>query len=180
MAVNPFNIAAVGDVMVDRERPETSFSLVRDVIQRAEISFCQLETAYSDKGSKGSSGPRGAMRHDLRNYDAIPFGGFEVVSMASNHALDWGSDALIDCIARLRRDGMVAPGAGSDIEEARQPAIMERDGTRIAVYPTARWLPGVTMRPRANRVSRRCAPSPTTSRLRTINRGRLAKFTPIP
>jgi poly-gamma-glutamate capsule biosynthesis protein CapA/YwtB (metallophosphatase superfamily) len=132
MAVNRFNIAAVGDVMIDRERPETSFSLVRDVIQRAEISFCQLETAYSDKGSQGSSGPRGAMHHDLRNYAAIPFGGFKVVSMASNHALDWGSDALLDCIARLRRDGMAAPGAGLDIEEARQPAIMERNGARIA------------------------------------------------
>src|SRR5918992_2803434 len=132
MPMNSLTIAAVGDVMIDREHPETSFSLVKDVIQRADISFCQLETAYSDKGSQGSSGPRGAMRHDLRNYAAIPFGGFNVVSMASNHALDWGSDALIDCIARLRRDGMVAPGAGSDIEEARQAALIERDATRIA------------------------------------------------
>ena len=96
MPVSPLTIAAVGDVMIDRERPETSFSLIRDVIQKSEISFCQLETAYSDKGSQGSSGPRGAMRHDLRNYAAITFGGFKVVSMASNHALDWGSDALID------------------------------------------------------------------------------------
>jgi poly-gamma-glutamate synthesis protein (capsule biosynthesis protein) len=130
--MNSLSIAAVGDVMIDRDHPESSFSLVKDVIQRADISFCQLETAYSDKGSQGSSGPRGAMRHDLRNYAAIPFGGFNVVSMASNHALDWGSDALIDCIARLRRDGMVAPGAGSDIEEARQAALIERDATRIA------------------------------------------------
>jgi poly-gamma-glutamate capsule biosynthesis protein CapA/YwtB (metallophosphatase superfamily) len=132
MPVSPLTIAAVGDVMIDRERPETSFSLIRDVIQKSEVSFCQLETAYSDKGSQGSSGPRGAMRHDLRNYAAIPFGGFKVVSMASNHALDWGSDALIDCIARLRRDGMAAPGAGADIEEARQPVLIERDGTRVA------------------------------------------------
>jgi poly-gamma-glutamate synthesis protein (capsule biosynthesis protein) len=118
--------------MVDRERPESSFSLARDVIQKAEVSFCQLETAYSDKGSQGSSGPRGAMRHDLRNYAAIPFAGFSVVSMASNHAMDWGRDALLDCIERLRRDRIFVPGAGADIEEAREPAIVARDETRIA------------------------------------------------
>jgi poly-gamma-glutamate capsule biosynthesis protein CapA/YwtB (metallophosphatase superfamily) len=132
MPMKTLNLAAVGDVMIDREDPESSLSLIRDVIQKAEISFCQLETAYSDKGSQGSSGPRGAMRHDLKNYAAIPFAGFKVVSMASNHAMDWGSDALIDCIARLRRDGMVCPGAGADIEEARQPSMFDRGGTRIA------------------------------------------------
>ena len=72
MPMKAWSVAAVGDVMIDRENPESSFSLIRDVIQKAEISFCQLETAYSDKGSQGSSGPRGAMRHDLRNYAAIP------------------------------------------------------------------------------------------------------------
>jgi poly-gamma-glutamate capsule biosynthesis protein CapA/YwtB (metallophosphatase superfamily) len=132
MSKDTWSIAAVGDVMVDREQPESSFYLVKDAIQKAEVSFCQLETAYSDKGSQGSSGPRGAMRHDVRNYAAIPFAGFSVVSMASNHAMDWGSDALLDCMGRLRRDGIVCPGAGAEIEEARAPAILERNGTRVA------------------------------------------------
>jgi poly-gamma-glutamate synthesis protein (capsule biosynthesis protein) len=130
---NNWSIAAAGDVMIDREKPQSSFYLVKDALRNSELSFCQLETAYSEKGSQGSSGPRGAMRHDLRNYDAIPYAGFGVVSMASNHAMDWGSDALLDCMARLRRDGITCPGAGADIQEAREPAIVEKHGTRVAI-----------------------------------------------
>ena len=44
------------------------------------ISVCQLETAYSDKGSQGSSGSRGATRHDLRNYAAIPSSPFSSIT----------------------------------------------------------------------------------------------------
>ena len=133
MPENSWNISAVGDVMIDRENPQSSFYLVKDIIQKSELSFCQLETAYSDKGSQGSSGPRGAMRHDLRNYDAIPYAGFGVVSMASNHAMDWGSDALLDCMARLRRDGISSPGAGADLQKAREPVIVEKHGARVAI-----------------------------------------------
>ncbi len=132
MSARRITVAAVGDVMVDRENPKSIFSLAGELIRKADISFCQLETAYSDKGSQSSSGPRGAMAHDLRNYAALPSTGFRVVSMASNHAMDWGKDALIDCNDRLRRDGLAPVGAGSDIEEARRPVVIEQGGTRIA------------------------------------------------
>jgi poly-gamma-glutamate capsule biosynthesis protein CapA/YwtB (metallophosphatase superfamily) len=128
----PIKIVAVGDVIVNRDEPESIFKYSRDIIQSADLSVCQLETAYSDKGSMGSSGPRGAMAHDLRNYKAIPAAGFKVVSMASNHAMDWGADALIDCIRRLRQDEIAVIGAGADIEEARQAAFFDCKGTRVA------------------------------------------------
>lgn len=85
----PLTVVAVGDVIVNRDEPESIFKYTRDIIQKADISVCQLETSYSDKGSMGSSGPRGAMAHDLKNYRALPAAGFKVVSMASNHAMDW-------------------------------------------------------------------------------------------
>jgi poly-gamma-glutamate synthesis protein (capsule biosynthesis protein) len=88
----PLTIVAVGDVIVNRPEPESIFKYTRDIIQNADLSVCQLATSYSDKGSMGSSGPRGAMAHDLRNYRALPAAGFKVVSMARNHAMDWGTD----------------------------------------------------------------------------------------
>jgi hypothetical protein len=126
------SIVAVGDVRVYREKPETTFVHVHEVIHGADIAFCQSESAYSDKGSMGSSGPRGAAPKDLRGYPAFAAAGFDVVSMASNHIMDWGRDALLDSIDRMRRDGMHPVGAGKDIEEARKPVIIERNGTRIA------------------------------------------------
>jgi poly-gamma-glutamate synthesis protein (capsule biosynthesis protein) len=126
------SVVAVGDVRVYRDEPESTFVHVRDIIKGADIAFCQSESAYSDKGSMGSSGPRGAAPIDLRGYPAFAAAGFDVVSMASNHIMDWGRDALLDAIERMRRDGMHPVGAGKDIEEARQPVILERNGTKIA------------------------------------------------
>jgi poly-gamma-glutamate synthesis protein (capsule biosynthesis protein) len=59
--------------------------------------------------------------------------GFDVVSLASNHAMDWGEDALLDTVELFRRQGIVVAGAGANLEEARRPALVERNGVRVAV-----------------------------------------------
>jgi hypothetical protein len=125
-------ISAVGDVRIFRKEPVTALSHVRDIFKRADISFCQSESSYSDRGSQGSSGMRGAAPVDLRGYPTFASIGFDIVSMASNHTMDWGQDALLDSIQRMRADGMQTIGVGADIHEARRPAIIERSGTRIA------------------------------------------------
>jgi hypothetical protein len=125
-------MAAVGDVRIFRTNPESMLKGVRDIFKNADIAFCQSESVYSDKGSMGSSGPRGASPRDLGGYPAFASAGFDVVSMASNHTMDWGRDALIDSISRIRRDGIQTIGAGENIAEARRPAIVERDGMRVA------------------------------------------------
>lgn len=125
-------IAAVGDLTVNRPEPDSIFDGVRHVITDADISFAQLESPYSDKGSRGSSGPRGTMPKDVRNYPSIINAGFDVISLASNHGLDWGEDALLDLRDRLRTDGVHPVGFGRNLAEARRPVVLERDGTKIA------------------------------------------------
>ncbi|MBI3041461.1 MAG: CapA family protein [Betaproteobacteria bacterium] len=126
-------VTAVGDYNLDEpDNPEAIFEYTADMLRRADIAFCQLECPYSDKGSMNSNGPRGAIQRDVGNLKGIPFAGFDVVSMAGNHIMDWGQDALLDCRERLRSEGITVIGAGANIEEARKPAILERDGNRIA------------------------------------------------
>ena len=59
--------------------------------------------------------------------------GFNVVSVASNHAMDWGPEALLDTIELLRGMGIETAGAGRNLAEARKPAIIECKGLRIAL-----------------------------------------------
>jgi len=47
--------------------------------------------------------------------------------------MDWGPDALLDTIKVFGSMGIKTVGAGKDGEEARQPAIIERNGIRIAI-----------------------------------------------
>jgi poly-gamma-glutamate capsule biosynthesis protein CapA/YwtB (metallophosphatase superfamily) len=125
-------ITAVGDVRVFRDEPETLFEHVRSTFQQADIAFCQSEGVYSEKGSEGSSGMRGAAPNDPRCYPAFAGAGFNVVSMASNHTMDWGRDALLDTLDRMRSDGMYPIGAGADLDEARKPAVIEKHGVKVA------------------------------------------------
>jgi poly-gamma-glutamate capsule biosynthesis protein CapA/YwtB (metallophosphatase superfamily) len=125
-------VAAVGDVRIHRDDPDAIFAHVRDLIRAPDIAFCQSESSYSDRGSMGSSGPRGASPRELTGYPTFAAAGFKVVSMASNHTMDWGRDALLDSIQRMRRDGMHTIGAGEDIDEARRPAILDVQGLKVA------------------------------------------------
>ena len=125
-------VVAVGDILVLRDDPASMFAHTRDILSSADIAFGQLETPYSDRGSRGSSGPRGAVAHDPKNRPALAGAGFDVISIASNHTGDWGADALLDCIENLGRDGIVAIGAGANIAQARKPAVVQSNGRRIA------------------------------------------------
>jgi poly-gamma-glutamate synthesis protein (capsule biosynthesis protein) len=57
---------------------------------------------------------------------------FDVVSVASNHAMDWGEVALLDTIDLLHAKGIQTVGAGRHLEAARQPVIIERHGVKVA------------------------------------------------
>jgi poly-gamma-glutamate synthesis protein (capsule biosynthesis protein) len=118
----------VGDVLIDREKPETIFRHVEDIICSADIAYANCEQALSDKGTPN---PIQSAHHDSRNLLAFQSAGFDVVSLANNHSLDWGREALEDTLSRLKAAGLSFVGAGNNIMEAHKPAILESKGTRI-------------------------------------------------
>jgi poly-gamma-glutamate synthesis protein (capsule biosynthesis protein) len=59
--------------------------------------------------------------------------GIDIVSLASNHAMDWGPEALLDSVDMFRGMGKIVIGAGRDADEARKPAIVEKNGVKIAI-----------------------------------------------
>ncbi|MBI5653708.1 MAG: CapA family protein, partial [Chloroflexi bacterium] len=76
---------------------------------------------------------------------ALKDAGFTIVSFASNHCMDLGRDAFGDTLDVLNREGLTVIGAGRNLAEARQPAIVEKKGTRVAllaynsILPQAYW-----------------------------------------
>jgi poly-gamma-glutamate capsule biosynthesis protein CapA/YwtB (metallophosphatase superfamily) len=63
--------------------------------------------------------------------------GVDCVTLANNHALDFGYEALLDTLELLRAAGVASLGAGADIEEARAPAILSAEGVRLGVVAFA-------------------------------------------
>ena len=59
--------------------------------------------------------------------------GFDIVSLANNHVWDLGEEGLRNTIKVLKENGIKYCGAGFNIEEASQPAIIEKEGLKIAI-----------------------------------------------
>ncbi|MFC2067136.1 CapA family protein [Chloroflexota bacterium] len=134
------SLYAVGDVCVNRDNPESAFALCSSVTNEADIAFCQLETMYSERGAPSLLAGK-ALRAHPRNVSGLTSAGFDVASLAGNHCLDWGDDALLDTIEVLEGNNIRTVGAGKNIAEARKPLIIERKGLRIAFLAYNSILP---------------------------------------
>ena len=121
-------LLGVGDILIDREQPETIFQHVAETLSSGDITYANCEQMYSDKGCPS---PVHTTPSDPRFLPALLYAGIDVVSLANNHALDWGPEALLDTMARLKKAGLPYVGVGKDLAEAHQPVILERKGTKV-------------------------------------------------
>ena len=85
---------------------------VASYLKGADAAFCNLETAVSDRGQEIKK--RYTFRSPPEAVDALATVGFDVVSLANNHVLDFGAEALADTIARLDAAGIKHAGVAAD------------------------------------------------------------------
>jgi poly-gamma-glutamate capsule biosynthesis protein CapA/YwtB (metallophosphatase superfamily) len=134
-------VLATGDIAPDRDDPDQCFSATRALLQSAEIVFGQLETSFADVGTRLPQA-RHAVLTKPAAAAALARAGFDVISCAGNHCLDWGNDALFQTIGNLNQQGIDVVGAGRNIHAARQPVIRAlQDGTRVAFLAYCSILP---------------------------------------
>jgi poly-gamma-glutamate capsule biosynthesis protein CapA/YwtB (metallophosphatase superfamily) len=95
MAEDSVTLLACGDVGPIYEPIETYSTLVRPILAAGNIRFSQCERIYSERGSLQV---HGSAHTRLKPHMASVFSdcGFDVVSVASNHSMDWAGDALLD------------------------------------------------------------------------------------
>ncbi|WP_141576954.1 CapA family protein [Actinomadura sp. WMMA1423] len=139
----PITIALAGDTMLGRGvaeeiaayGPHGLFSEgVREVFGEADLALVNLECCVSDRGRRWDpAGKPFHFRAPPAAVDALADLGVDCVTLANNHALDYGPDALADTLDVLRRAGIRTVGAGEDLGRAREPAVVEAGGARVAV-----------------------------------------------
>jgi poly-gamma-glutamate capsule biosynthesis protein CapA/YwtB (metallophosphatase superfamily) len=122
-----------GDVGPIHEPMEAFSTLIRSTLAAADVRIGQCERVYSERGSLQVHSGGGHSRVSPQMASVFSDCGFDIVSLASNHAMDWGEDALMDTAAALQQRGIQVIGAGRNLAEARQPAIIERNGIRVAI-----------------------------------------------
>ena len=127
---NNVTLVAVGDVGPKRAHAEEVFDSTRSILRGADITFGQLESNLSLKGTQQLHMGLGSIAHP-RVGNALADTGFDVMSFASNHSLDYSEEALIDTLDVMQKNKIEVIGAGRNISEARRPAIFERKKTRV-------------------------------------------------
>jgi poly-gamma-glutamate capsule biosynthesis protein CapA/YwtB (metallophosphatase superfamily) len=127
---NTVTLVAAGDVGPKRAHAEEVFDLTRAILRGADITFGQLESNLSLRGTQQLHMGLGSIAHP-RVGEALAGAGFDVMSFASNHSLDYSEEALLDTLDVMQRNKIEVIGAGRDIFEARRPAIFERKNTRV-------------------------------------------------
>jgi poly-gamma-glutamate capsule biosynthesis protein CapA/YwtB (metallophosphatase superfamily) len=134
-------ILATGDIAPDRENPDECFAATRDLLRGADLSFGQLETSFAERGTRLPQA-RHAVLTRPEGAAALGRAGYDVISFAGNHCLDWGNDAFFETIANLEAAGVAVVGVGATIAEARKPVIsVLGDGTRVATLAYSSILP---------------------------------------
>lgn len=134
-----------GDVLLDDEYAmmatykqkgsfiENAFS--QDLItymHSADIFMVNNEFTFTERGvpTKGKKFTFRAEPADVSFYHEM---GVDVVSLANNHAYDYGEISLCDTLKTLKDADIAYVGAGEDLEEAMQPYYFVANGVKIGL-----------------------------------------------
>lgn len=131
--------AVVGDIMLDRSlgtmisQGNISFPFVEveEYLSAADLTIGNLESSLGNLGQPASKSytfqapPEAAL--------SLGSAGFDVLSLANNHALDFGTDALLQAIDLLEGQGIRIVGAGENSDAARKPLLLNMEEVSVAV-----------------------------------------------
>ena len=133
------SLVFVGDIMLDRG---VNFSVEKNFggdfnqlfsklnfIKEADIAFGNLEGPVSDKGH--NVGSIYSFRMKPESLQAVATAGFDVLSVANNHAGDWTSDAFADTVARVKSLDLLPVGGGINYSDASVVKVKEVNGVKI-------------------------------------------------
>jgi hypothetical protein len=139
LTVRPLVLAAVGDVTFGEQVGPAVLAYggaypwtgVARTLRAADVTVGNLETSISTRGyplvkEYTFRGPPSALPAMAR------VAGFDVLTLANNHAADYGPAALMDTVRYVRAAGIRPIGAGATSWLARRPAIVEAGGLRVA------------------------------------------------
>lgn len=112
-------------------------SVMMEHMQNADVFFLNNEFQFS-RGGSPTFGKEYTFRSDPDNVQLLKDIGADLVSLANNHAYDYGEEALLDTFDTLDNAGIAYVGAGRNLEEASSTYYYELDGFKVAYVSSTR------------------------------------------
>lgn len=126
-----FTMIAVGDIMLDRSVGrairnngyQSILEKVRDLTRSADIAFANLECPLATTGPHDP--PNCIFRADPSTVKVLTDGGFNIVSLANNHTLDAGRQAVLQTLDTLESHDILYCGAHRERERSGEVVVVE-------------------------------------------------------
>ena len=106
-------------------------------MQKDDITFMNNEFTISDRG-KPMANKAYTFRAATANTALYNTLGVDIVSLANNHAYDYGKDAFLDTIDALAAHNIATIGGGKDLDAAMTPVYYIVNGRKIAYVAASR------------------------------------------
>ncbi len=128
-------MTAVGDFMIQQRAEPDDIGIVAPHLEGADLKIANIDTVLSDLGERNAKysnlrGPQGA----VLDIQAMVF---DVVTLANNHAMDFGGNGLLDMHAAFKRAGVHPVGAGQTLLEATAPLKLARGDRTVSIFSFA-------------------------------------------
>jgi len=153
VAPRPIRLLATGDIIPARcvyaqhlayQDFRHAFLATADLLRAADITVGSLDASLSDAGQPIGCTPTFSLLAPARSIEGLTFAGFDVLTVASNHAKDCGASpdgpipgacgdqAFLETLANLETAGIAAVGGGRNLAEARSGRVLTVNGVRFA------------------------------------------------
>ena len=132
-------LIAVGDIMLSRDVASTikrkndykyPFLNTADLLKSADITFGNLECPITPGRIIQTN--EMVFRADPQVVEGLKYAGFDILSLANNHTMNFGEKGIEDTFKYLNEANIKFIGAGKDLKEAFEPKILEVNGLKFA------------------------------------------------
>jgi len=123
-----------------RTRRTGNAGAVREVISGADIAMANFENPAPNRFTWHKA--KTVFTADPTLIDGLVKAGIDYVGIANNHIGDAGNNGILQTIANLKKRGLKYSGAGKDLAAAQRPAILDANGTKVAILAYDAIAPG--------------------------------------
>lgn len=112
--------------------PDYPWGNTLPLFKDSDLGVCNLECVLADSGMPWTRTPKVFhFRSDAKNVAVLKAAQLDYVSLANNHVLDYGYEALYEMMAILEREDIAYAGVGRDVDTATRPTFLFHDNLRI-------------------------------------------------
>lgn len=117
--------------VIKRGDYQSLYNDILPIIQDADIAITNLESPLIEEGHPiKKTGPN--LKSPVKSIEALKYAGFDMVTLANNHMMDYGKDGLSSTIQVCKKNNIRHIGAGMNDEAAKRIEYYYLKGCHIA------------------------------------------------